>query len=144
MESIIRQSTDDAKTSLANRTKDLFEEWMLLVFPVAIVLVSVSMQPDTGIRPWAPLLQAFGAISLVGAAFYESWGIIVKRQWMPGVVVPFAWLSCGAFVGYPTGRTGSLLGATLGFAVWILCRYSIKRTRIRRMLNGGGLATKPN
>lgn|SRR5262245_16705690 len=115
------------------RTKQMFEEWILLGFPIAMVAISTSMQPESINRPWAPLLQGFGALFVVWTLFHEVWKVIRKRGWMPGVLVPIAWVFCGAYIGWSLGVVGVMAGAALGLSVWLAFRHLIKRTRVREV-----------
>jgi len=124
------------------RTKRMFEEWILLGFPIAMVAVATSMQPES--IPWAPLLQPFGAVLVVWALYYEVWKVIRKRGWMPGVLVPIAWLFCGAYIGWSVGLMGVIAGAALGLSVWLACRHLIKRTRTREVLDRVVLPRRPH
>lgn len=65
--------------------------------------------------------------------FHPVWKVIRKRRWMPGVLVPIAWLFCGAYVGWSLGLMGVIVGAALALSVWLAFRQLIKRTRLREV-----------
>jgi len=145
MEEIVRRSgASGPAASGVERAKQVFEEWMLLVFPITIVAVATSMQPESLRRPWAPLLQGFGVVFVVGALFYELWQVIRRRPWLPGVFVPIAWLGCGAYIGSSLGLYGMVGGAISGFATWLLSRYLIRRTKILGILEKVVLPQRPH
>jgi hypothetical protein len=126
------------------RTKEVFEEWILLGVPIAMVAIATSMQPESLSRPWAPLLQGYGALFVVLTLFQQVWKVIRRGRWMPGVLVPIAWLFCGAYIGWSLGLKGVIAGAALGLSVWLAFRYLIKRTRIREVLDRVVLPQRPH
>jgi hypothetical protein len=126
------------------RAKEALEEWILLGVPIAIVAIAASMQPASLSSPWAPLLQLYGAMFLVWTLFYQVWKVIRKRQWMPGVLVPMAWLFCGAYVGWSLGLIGVIAGAALALSVWLAFRHLIKRTRLRDVFDRVVLPQRPH
>ena len=126
------------------RTKQMFEEWLLLGFPLAIVAVATSIQPEALTRPWAPLLQGYGAVFVVWTLFWMVWKVVLKRGWVPGVLVPLAWLFCGAYIGPSLGLIGVMAGAALGLSVWLAFRHLIKRTRIREVFDNVVLPQRPH
>ncbi len=141
---ICERCVSDMQTAIRHTTNssdsigDLFDEWMLFVFPLAIVLVSISVQPASVNRPWSPLLQAFGVVFLLGGLFYQLWSTIARRRWRPSPVVPFVWVGCGAYIGFPAGVVGTVAGAVLGLGIWIFSRRFITRVKLRRLLEGAG------
>jgi hypothetical protein len=123
------------------RQSNLLEEWMLLVFPVTILLIGIVLQRTSVLTP---VLQVCGVIFIVGVVFYESWSRIVRRGVRPGVIAPLAWLGCGAFLGYPAGYGGLLVGVAIGIGSWVGCRSTFKRMKLTRMLRLGVSSTRTN
>jgi hypothetical protein len=120
---------------------NLLEEWMLLVFPVTIVLIGIVLQRST---VFEPVLQALGVIFIVVAICYESWGRIVRKSVRPGFIAPVAWIGCGAFLGYPAGYEGLLVGVVIGIGSWVGFRSTLKRMNFTRLLKWGVSSTWKN
>jgi hypothetical protein len=131
----------DRQVSEYMHQSDLLEEWMLLVFPVTILLIGIVLQRSSVL---APLLQAFGVIFIVAVICYESWARIVRRSVRPGFIAPLAWIGCGAFLGYPAGYGGLLVGVAIGIGSWVGCRSTFKRMKLTRILKLGVSSTRRN
>jgi len=120
---------------------NLLEDWMLLMVPVTVFLIGIVLQSSSTL---APLLQAFGVIFIVAAICYESWGRIVRSSVRPGFIAPLAWIGCGAFLGYPAGYQGLLIGVATGIGSWVGCRSTLKRMKLTRILKFGVSSTRRN
>ena len=131
----------DRKVSEYMHQSNLLEEWMLLVFPVTIVLIGIVLQRSSVFEPF---LQALGVIFIVAAICYESWGRIVRKSVRPGFIAPLAWIGCGAFLGYPVGYAGLVVGAVIGIGCWVGFRSTLKRMKLTRLLKWGASSTWTN
>jgi len=141
MHSAVSPDQNRKRVSEYMRHSSLLEEWMLLVFPVGIFLIAIVLQRSSVL---APLFQAFGVIFIVVVIFYESWARIVRRNVRPGFLAPLAWLGCGAFLGYPAGYKGVVVGVAVGMGTWIGCRSTFKRMKFTRILKLGVPPTRTN
>jgi hypothetical protein len=141
MQSAISHVENPERGAHCLNQSNLFEEWMLLLFPITIILIAVVLEQDTIMTP---LLEIFGVMFVTAALFSRSWGRIVQKNLKPGYLVLFAWIACGAALGYPAGSNGLLVGAGIGMATWVGCRSVAKRMKIARFLNVGVSSNRPN
>jgi hypothetical protein len=131
----------DRQVSKYMHRSDLLEEWSILLVPVTIFLMGIALPTSSVLTPF---LQALGVLYVVACICLVSWGPIVRRNARPGFIAPLAWIGCGAFIGYPAGYEGLLIGAAIGLGTWVGCRSTFKRMKLSRILKFGVSSTRMN
>jgi len=104
----------------------MFEEWLLFLGPIAVVVVAISIQIEaSGLV--AVFMRGLGGACLAGIAFWSLWPFLAQRELLPGALAPIAWVLCGAYLSLPFGPKGAAIGGAVGVVLWGALRFARER-----------------